>query len=80
MRSLLPFSPTSLQANPTKKEIHVISDNIPAHKTDRVKTFLVDDPQVHMQIAPTYSSWLNQLSYGLPRSSAMCLLAVISLG
>ena len=39
----------------------MILDNLSAHKTDRVKSFLVDHPQVHMRFTPTYSSWLNQV-------------------
>src|SRR5215472_580601 len=49
-------------ASQTKaKEIHVIADNLAAHKTDAVKNFLTEHPQVHMHYTPTYSSWLNQV-------------------
>ena len=48
-------------SQPNKKEIHVILDNLSAHKTDRVKSFLTDHPRVHMHFTPTYSSWLNQV-------------------
>jgi transposase len=48
-------------SQPANKEIHVILDNLSAHKTDRVKSFLADHPQVHMHFTPTYSSWLNQV-------------------
>ena len=43
------------------KEIHVIADNLSAHKTDAVKEFLAKHPKVHMHFTPTYSSWLNQV-------------------
>jgi transposase len=46
---------------PRRKEIHVIVDNLSAHKTQRVEQFLDDHPNVHLQFTPTYSSWLNQL-------------------
>lgn len=46
---------------PKKKEIHVIADNLSAHKTKRVTEFLVDHPNVHLHYTPTYSSWLNQV-------------------
>jgi transposase len=48
-------------SQPTKKEIHVIADNLSAHKTDKVNHFLANHPNVHMHFTPTYSSWLNQV-------------------
>ena len=44
-----------------RKEIHVICDNLSAHKTPRVEEFLVAHPNVHLHYTPTYSSWLNQV-------------------
>src|SRR5919109_99640 len=53
---------TDIVANqPRKKEIHVIADNLSAHKTARVEEFLEQNPNVHMHFTPTYSSWLNQV-------------------
>lgn len=46
---------------PAGQEIHVILDNLSAHKTPRVQQFLADYPQVHLHFTPTYSSWLNQV-------------------
>jgi len=46
---------------PKRKEIHVICDNLSAHKTKRVSEFLADHPNVHLHYTPTYSSWLNQV-------------------
>ena len=46
---------------PRRKEIHVIADNLSAHKTKKVKEFLDRHPNVHMHFTPTYSSWLNQV-------------------
>lgn len=46
---------------PRGKEIHVIADNLSAHKTKAVAEFLVAHPKVHMHFTPTYSSWLNQV-------------------
>jgi transposase len=43
------------------KEIHVIADNLSAHKTKQVKAFLEEHPGVHLHFTPTYSSWLNQV-------------------
>ncbi len=46
---------------PRRKEIHVIADNLSAHKTNKVEEFLDRHPNVHMHFTPTYSSWLNQV-------------------
>lgn len=46
---------------PRRKEIHVIADNLSAHKTEKVHTFLAEHPKVHLHFTPTYSSWLNQV-------------------
>src|ERR1700688_2872880 len=46
---------------PRGKEIHVIADNLSAHKTKQVDVFLSEHPQVHMHFTPTYSSWINQV-------------------
>jgi len=53
---------TDIVANqPAGKEIHVIADNLSAHKTTRVEEFLAQHPNVHLHFTPTYSSWLNQV-------------------
>ena len=46
---------------PKRKEIHVICDNLSAHKTPRVQAFVLAHPNVHLHYTPTYSSWLNQV-------------------
>lgn len=46
---------------PKGKEIHVIADNLSAHKTKQVAAFLEEHPNVQMHFTPTYSSWLNQV-------------------
>jgi transposase len=46
---------------PRRKEIHVICDNLSAHKTKSVDDFLTAHPNVHVHYTPTYSSWLNQV-------------------
>jgi transposase len=46
---------------PRRREIHVIVDNLAAHKTKRVDAFLDAHPRVHLHFTPTYSSWLNQV-------------------
>lgn len=46
---------------PRGKEIHLIADNLSAHKTSRVEQFLASHPKLHLHYTPTYSSWLNQV-------------------
>jgi len=46
---------------PRHKQIHIILDNLSAHKTTLVREFLKLNPQVHFHFTPTYSSWLNQV-------------------
>jgi transposase len=48
-------------SQPPGREIHVIVDNLSAHKTKQVESFLAEHPQVHVHYTPTYSSWLNQV-------------------
>ena len=44
-----------------RREIHVIVDNLSAHKTKGVQAFLDAHPRVHLHFTPTYASWLNQV-------------------
>ena len=46
---------------PRGKEIHLIADNLAAHKTKRVEQFLAAHPKVQLHYTPTYSSRLNQV-------------------
>jgi transposase len=48
-------------SQPKGREIHVIADNLSAHKTKRVEQFLSHHSNVHLHFTPTYSSWLNQV-------------------
>ena len=43
------------------KEIHIVLDNLSAHKTQAVQTFLQQNPRVRFHFTPTYSWWLNQV-------------------
>lgn len=44
---------------PEDREIHIILDNLSAHKTQRVQEFLHAHPNVNLHFTPTYSSWLQ---------------------
>jgi transposase len=48
-------------SQPTGREIHVIADNLSAHKTQKVTEYLAEHQNVHLHYTPTYSSWLNQV-------------------
>jgi len=43
------------------REIHIVLDNLSAHKTKAVEQFLEQNPRVRFHFTPTYSSWLNQV-------------------
>jgi len=43
------------------KEIHIVLDNLSAHKTKAVQEFLAEHPKVRFHFTPTYSSRLNQV-------------------
>jgi transposase len=51
------------------QEIHVILDNLSAHKTPKVASFLQDHPYVKLHVTPTYSCWLNQVEIWFRASS-----------
>src|SRR4029079_12972788 len=48
-------------SQPKQRAIHVIADNLSTHKTQAVRTFLLEHPNVHLHFTPTYPSWLNQV-------------------
>ena len=50
-----------VSTQPADREVHIILDNFSAHKTELVKTYLQDHPNVQFHFTPTYSSWLNQV-------------------
>jgi transposase len=43
------------------REVHIVLDNLSAHKTHAVEQFLAEHPKVRLHFTPTYSSWLNQV-------------------
>lgn len=49
------------------QEIHIIVDNLSAHKTKKVAAFLAEHPHVSLHFTPTYSSWLNQVEIWFAR-------------
>jgi transposase len=57
----LAFLSELVEQQPRSKEIHVILDNLSAHKTKAVASYLDAHPNVKLHFTPTYSSWLNQV-------------------
>jgi transposase len=55
------FLQSVVDTQPRRREMHIIVDNLSAHKTQKVRTFLAAHPTVHLHYTPTYSSWLNQV-------------------
>ena len=50
-----------------QQQIHIIADNLSAHKTQKVTAFLEAHPNVKLHFTPTYSSWLNQVEIWFAR-------------
>jgi len=46
---------------PQEQAVHIICDNLSAHKTKAVSDFLARHPNLRIHDTPTYSSWLNQV-------------------
>jgi transposase len=54
-------------SQPEDQEIHIILDNLSAHKTPLVSEFLEEHKNVKLHFTPTYSSWLNQVEIWFSR-------------
>jgi transposase len=59
--AFIDFLQDIVDTQPRRRDIHVIVDNLSAHKTRRVQAFLDAHPRVRLHFTPTYSSWLNQV-------------------
>jgi transposase len=59
--AFLSFLDQVLATQPEDREIHIICDNLSAHKTKAVGAWLEAHPRVSIHYTPTYSSWLNQV-------------------
>lgn len=55
------FLENVLVSQSKRKSIHIILDNLSAHKTKIVQEFLDRHPRIKLHFTPTYSSWLNQV-------------------
>ena len=54
-------------------DIHVVLDNLSAHKAPAVHRWLLRHPRVHFHFTPTYASWLNLVErfFGLLTDKAL---------
>jgi transposase len=54
-------------------EVHVVLDNLSAHRTPAVHRWLLRHPRVHFHFTPTYASWLNLVErfFGLLTEKAL---------
>jgi transposase len=54
-------------------EVHVICDNLSAHKAPAVQRWLLAHPRFVLHFTPTYSSWINQVERWLAELQRRCL-------
>lgn len=54
-------------------DIHVVLDNLSAHKAPVVKRWLIRHPRFHLHFTPTYASWMNLVErfFGLLTQEAL---------
>jgi transposase len=60
-QAFIDFLADLVATQPSRRDIHVIVDNLSAHKTKAVQAFLEAHPRVHLHFTPTYASWLNHV-------------------
>lgn len=72
-RDFLTFLDRVIATQPVRREIHLIADNLSAHKTNAVQQWLAEHPRVHMHYTPTYSSWLNQVELWFAKIERDCI-------
>ena len=54
-------------------DIHVICDNLSAHKAPVVQKWLLAHPRVQLHFTPTYSSWISQVERWFAELQRRCL-------
>ena len=54
-------------------DVHVICDNLSAHKAPAVHRWLLAHPRFVLHFTPTYSSWINQVERWLAELQRRCL-------
>ena len=56
-----------------RQAIHIILDNLSAHKAPEVHAWVAKHPRVHLHYTPTYSSWLNQVELWFGKLERDCI-------
>lgn len=69
----LAFLDRVVATQPRRRAIHLIADNLSAHKTKAVQAWLAAHPHVTMHYTPTYSSWLNQVELWFAKIERDCI-------
>jgi transposase len=69
----LAFLDRVVATQPRRRTIHLIADNLSAHKTKAVQRWLAAHPRVTMHYTPTYSSWLNQVELWFAKIERDCI-------
>ena len=59
--AFLSFLERVVPTQPDGREIHIICDNLSAHKAEAVQAWLAARPSIEIHHTPTYISWLNQV-------------------
>src|SRR5690348_7730875 len=54
-------------------DVHVICDNLAAHKAPVVQRWLLAHPRVQLHFTPTYSSWISQVERWFAELQRRCL-------
>ncbi|MEU8438525.1 transposase [Streptomyces sp. NPDC029216] len=73
-----PALPTPDAASPgftrtAERAVHVICDNLSAHKAPVVHKWLLAHPRFQLHFTPTYSSWINQVERWFAELERRCL-------
>ena len=72
-QDFLIFLDRVVATQPKGREIHLIVDNLSAHKTKAVTEWLDAHPHITMHFTPTYSSWLNQVELWFSKIERDCI-------
>ena len=72
-REFVAFLDHVVGTQPRRQEIHLIADNLSAHKTTAVHAWLAAHPRVTLHYTPTYSSWLNQVELWFAKIERDCI-------
>jgi transposase len=58
-KEFLAFLKQIERATPKDLDLHIVLDNLSAHKTKEVREWLEEQPRIHFHFTPTSASWLN---------------------